>query len=76
MAKKHRSAQPTATSRTTAEPPVFHLQSLPDPDGHLSEEQKKWPLTMESKFRDAAPLADSGVGQATSPSAALPPLEG
>ena len=55
MAKKHRSAQPTATSRTTAEPPVFHLQSLPDPDGHLSEEQKKWPLAKEPKPRDPRP---------------------
>lgn len=44
MAKKSPLKQPTANSRTRAEPPVFHLQTMPDPDAHLTEEQKKWPL--------------------------------
>jgi hypothetical protein len=44
MPKKHRLPQPTATPRTTAEPPVFHLQTLPDPESCLTEVQKTWPL--------------------------------
>lgn len=43
MPKKHRLRQPTATKHTTAEPPVFHLQTLPDPESCLTDEQKTWP---------------------------------
>lgn len=44
MARKSRHNQPVATSRTRAEPPFFHVYEVADPEAHLSEEQKKWPL--------------------------------
>ncbi len=45
MKNSTRPRQPTVTSRTQIEPPHFVIQELPDPEGHLTEEQKKWPIS-------------------------------
>ena len=45
--KRSQPKQPTITSRTRVETPACYGQELPDPDGHLTEEQKKWPVVTE-----------------------------
>ena len=67
MPKKHRLKQPTATPRTTAEPPVFHLQSLADPDSCLTEEQKTWPLCNTWKPYEPEPTPAEQLPQPTPP---------
>jgi len=43
--KRHAvSKQPTITRLTKSEPPHFIIQELPDPEGHLTDEQKTWPI--------------------------------
>jgi hypothetical protein len=45
--KRPQPKQPTVTARTRTEPHAFHGQELPDPEGHLTEEQRKWPVVTE-----------------------------
>ena len=45
--KRPQPKRPTVTSRTRVETPAYYGQELPDPDGHLTEEQKKWPVVTE-----------------------------
>ena len=40
-----RVSQPTMPKSSRSQPPQeFIIQEMPDPMGHLTEEQKKWPL--------------------------------
>ena len=39
-----RATQPKAPKTTRAQVYDFVIQEMPDPMGHLTEEQKKWPL--------------------------------
>ena len=50
--KKH---QPTIRPGTRSTPEPFEILYPPTPDGHLSEEQKKWPVVTESKPRAPRP---------------------
>lgn len=56
--------QPGVTARTRVEPPGDYGQELPDPDAHLTEEQKKWPVVTE--------LLPPTTGAAPSPESAEP----
>ena len=44
MNSRKLSKRPPVTRETRAEPPHFEIQEMPDPMGHLTEEQKKWPV--------------------------------
>lgn len=74
MAKRSKHAQPTATARTRAEPPIFHVDTMPDPDAHLTEEQKKWPVVTEllpcEPAGSAPPAAQPSEPQPQTPPAA------
>lgn len=63
--------QPTVTSRTKVEPPGWYRQELADPEAHLSEEQKKWPVVTELLPLDA-PASQSDT-QSAEPQPKAPP---
>jgi hypothetical protein len=62
MNSRKLSKRPPVTRETRAEPPQFEIQEMPDPMGHLTEEQKKWPVL------DLNALKNDELSQAAVPS--------
>lgn len=69
--KRPQPKQPTVTARTRVEPPGFYGQELPDPESHLTEEQKKWPVVTE--LLPVGSAVGGAVVQPTEANTKLPP---
>lgn len=61
--------QPGVTARSRVEPPGDYGQESPDPDAHLTEEQKKWPVVTEL----LPPTGEAPNPESAAPTPKLPP---
>ena len=69
-----RATQPRAPKSSRSQPPQeFVIQEMPDPWGHLTEEQKKWPLCDLDVPRTPG---ESSIGAATPLQPTSKPTEG
>ena len=69
-----RASQPRAPKSSRSQPPQeFVIQEMPDPWGHLTEEQKQWPLCDLDMPRTPG---ESPINSATPTPATPKPTEG